>query len=331
LPVYLLIEDENNNVEQTIGNLPTDFGYKIQKQLKTVLRDIEDKNIIPVEDEHARSGSRMSPYMRMRLGDSHTPSVFRFAKSRMICFNGTLSNVRKKNDSIRLCVDLQPLNSKVIKQKYPFPVIEECLARLGNNKVFTLLDLKDSFHQIKVHENSTKYFSFATPDGQFEFKRLPFGYCEAPAEFQKRLIQILNPFIREDKVIIYIDDVLIPSKTVEENLEILKEILLIFKKYDFALNISKCKFLRREIEFLGYIISENGLTLSSRHTEAVKNYKRPRDRVQLQRFLGLTNYFRRFIKDYACKVRPLQNPLKKDTEFEFDNCWRCSEQSIINL
>lgn len=112
---------------------------------------------------------------------------------------------------------------------------------------------------------------------------------------------------------------MIPSKTVEENLEILKEILLVLKKYGFALNISKCKFLRREIEFLGYIITENGLTLSSRHTEAVKNYKQPKDRLQLQRFLGLTNYFRRFIKDYACKVRPLQNLLKKDTQFEFDN------------
>lgn len=96
-----------------------------------------------------------------------------------------------------------------------------------------------------MHENSRKYFSFATPDGQFEYKRLPFGYCEAPAEFQKRLIQILNPFIREDKVIIYIDDVLIPSITVKENLETLNEILLVLKKYDFALNLSKCKFLKK--------------------------------------------------------------------------------------
>lgn len=115
---------------------------------------------------------------------------------------------------MRLRVDLRPLNSKVVKQKYPFLVIKDCLSRLGNNKVFTLLDLKDSFHQIKVHENSIKYFSFATLDGQYEYKKLFFGYCEAPAEFQKRLLHTLNPFIREDKVIVYIDGVLIPSKTV---------------------------------------------------------------------------------------------------------------------
>lgn len=137
---------------------------------------------------------------------------------------------------MRLCVDLRPLNSRVIKQKYPFPVIEDCLSRLANMRVFTLLDLKDSFHQIKVNDNSTQYFAFATPDGQYEFIRLPFGYCEAPAEFQKRLIQILNPLIRDDKVIVYIDDVLIPSESVEENLDTLLKVLVILKKYGFELN-----------------------------------------------------------------------------------------------
>lgn len=109
------------------------------------------------------------------------------------------------------------------KQKYPFPIIEECLSRLSNKKVFTLFDLRDSFHQIKIYEDSIKYFSFATPDGQFEYICLSFGYCEAPAEFQKRLIQILNSLIHQDKVIIYIDDVLIPSEIVDQNLETLKE------------------------------------------------------------------------------------------------------------
>lgn len=92
--------------------------------------------------------------------------------------------VRKKNGTLRLCVDLCPLNDRVIKQKYPFPLIEDCLVRLSNKKIFTLLDLKDGFHQIK-HPDVTKFFSFATPDGQFEFTRLPFGFCEAPAKFQR--------------------------------------------------------------------------------------------------------------------------------------------------
>src|SRR5580765_4739689 len=114
--------------------------------------------------------------------------------------------IRKKNGDIRLCVDLRPLNERVSKQKYPFPVIEDCLTKISNRSVFTLLDLKDGFYNIKIHPDHTKFFAFATPNGQYEYNRLPFGYCEAPAEFQKRLLMILQPLIREDEVIVYIDD-----------------------------------------------------------------------------------------------------------------------------
>jgi len=107
-----------------------------------------------------------------------------------------------------MCVDLRPLNSRILKQKYPFPNIEDCISRLYNKSVFTLLDLKDSFHQIRVNADSTKYFSFATAEGQFEYNYLPFGYSEAPAEFQKRILQILNPSVRQEKLIVYMDDIL---------------------------------------------------------------------------------------------------------------------------
>lgn len=140
--------------------------------------------------------------------------------------------VRKRSGKLRLCVDLRPLNSRIEKQKYPFPLVEECLSRLANKSVFTLLDLKDSFHQVKVHEEDTKYFAF-TPDGQYEYKCLPFGYSEAPAEFEKWLVQILNPLIREDKIVVYMDDVLIASETVDQNLNVLSEVLTILKNYKF--------------------------------------------------------------------------------------------------
>lgn len=141
--------------------------------------------------------------------------------------------VRKKSGKLRLCIDLRPLNERVIKQKFPFLLIEDCLLRLGNKSVFTLLDLKHGFHQIKVHPDHTHFFAFATPDGQFEYTKLPFGYSELPAEFQKRLVQILQSLNRENKVIIYIDDILIATETVETNLQTLKEVLLKLKQYDF--------------------------------------------------------------------------------------------------
>lgn len=117
---------------------------------------------------------------------------------------------------MRMCVDLRPLNNRVEKQRYPFPLIEDCLVRLSNKKVSTILGLKDGLHQIKVHPEDTKYFSFATPDGQYEYKWLPFGFSKSPAEFQKRLVNILKYLIREEEVVVYIDDIMIASETVDE-------------------------------------------------------------------------------------------------------------------
>src|SRR5580765_308471 len=141
---------------------------------------------------------------------------------------------------MRICIDLRPLNSRTVKQKYPFPIIEDCLSRLSGKQVFSLLDLKDGFHKIKIHDDFTKYFSFAIPDGQFEFLRLPFGFCEAPAEFQKRIIMILQSLIRDEKVIVYIDDILIPSSSIQSNLDTVRQVLIQLKKYNFQLNVKKC-------------------------------------------------------------------------------------------
>jgi len=222
-----------------------------------------------------------------------------------------------------MCVDLRPLNSRIVKQKYPFPNIEDCISRLYNKSVFTLLDLKDSFHQIRVHENSTKYFSFATPEGQFEYNYLPFGYSEAPAEFQKRILQILNPLVRQEKLIVYMDDILIPTETVEENLLLVEEVLTSLKKYKFEVNHSKCQFLKSRIEFLGYIISRNNITLSTKHTEAIDGFRVPLNVHDVQRFLGLASYFRKFIQNFAVKAKPLQELLRKNSSFDFDK--KCLE------
>jgi len=216
------------------------------------------------------------------------------------------------------------LNARVARQKYLFPIIEDCIARLGNKSVFTLLDLKDGFHQISVHPDDTEYFAFATPDGHFEYTRLPFGYCDSPAEFQKRIVQILQPFIRNDKVIVYIDDILIAIETVQENLEVLRHVLKTIKAYDLELNFNKCQFLKRKIEYLGYVLQNNSVQISAKHTEAISKFPQPRNVTEVQRFLGLTNYFRRFIRDYSIVAKPLYNLLKKSTSFAFDEDCVCA-------
>lgn len=204
------------------------------------------------------------------------------------------------------------------------------MSRLSDKSVFALLDLKDGFYNIKLHPEVTKYFAFATPDEQFEYTRLPFGFCEAPAEFQKRLVQILQPLIREDKVIVYIDDILIPSFSIEDNLFTLKQVLVELKRHNFRLNYNKCLFLKTTIEYLGYIITKHGITLSSRHVEAVKNFPQPKKIIEVQRFLGLINYFRKFIVNYATIAKPLNNLLRKSVIFDFDANCRSAFESLKN-
>jgi len=294
LPLHVS-EDAKNDLETIITDSHIDFDRDAKDKLKTIVLECDDASVPETNDGYS---------VRVRLKDdsvyAYAPRRFAHAerlqlreitddllerdiiKPSVSPYCARVVPVRKRNGKLRLCVDLRPLNARVIRQKYIFPVIEECLSRLANKQVFTLLDLRDSFHQIRVHEDSTKYFSFATPDGQYEFKRLPFGFCESPAEFQKRLVQILQPLIRSDRILVYIDDVLIPSVTVEQNLQILREVLLRLKNYRFELNYKKCQFLRKSVEFLGYVVSGDGITLSGRHVEAIFVFKQPGNVLEVQ-------------------------------------------------
>lgn len=236
LPLEIVEEETTDLKQKELEQCHIDFDWPIKNELINLVLEINNIDIELVEDDYAISVLKDDSVY------AFTPRRFAHAERvqnreiiddllRREIIQPSVSSyctriipVRKRNGAIRLYVDLRPLNERVLKQKYPFPIIEDCLSRLANKSVFTLLDLKDGF-QIKVHADSTKYFSFATLDGQYEYKRLPFGFSEAPAEFQKRLVQILNPLIRQDKVIVYMDDVLIPSESVEQNLLVLKEVL----------------------------------------------------------------------------------------------------------
>jgi len=214
--------------------------------------------------------SKIPPCMRMRLGNFvggtqinprnyRLSIVARYKNERLILLRAYRANSQEKNGTMRLCIDLRPLNSRVAKQKYSFPLIEDCLSHLANKAVFNLLDMKDSFYQIKVHSDDTKYFSFTTLDGQFEYNRLPFGFCPPSFKnvsyksFNHLLEQINWSQIRINKLIVYIDDILVATDSVDENLEILWQMFIILKKYNYALNYSKCQFLKIKIEYLGYI------------------------------------------------------------------------------
>ncbi|XP_025268228.1 uncharacterized protein LOC105254772 [Camponotus floridanus] len=234
---------EESTVPNVLLNLRADLDQITYKKLVSTLQEVENIEVTPPQQDYfvtislkddsvfAYAPRRFAWAERIKIREITDDLLDRgIIKPSTSPYCARVVPVRKKNGTIRLCVDLRPLNSRVVKQKYPFPLIEDCLSRLSDRSIFTLLDLKDGFYNIKLHPDVTKYFAFATPDGQFEYTRLPFGYCEAPAEFQKRLIQILRPLIKDDKIIVYIDDILIPSFSIAENLSTLKLVLIELKR-----------------------------------------------------------------------------------------------------
>lgn len=225
--------------------------------------------------------------------------------------------VKKKNGATRICVDYRKINKKIVKDRYPLPLIEDQIDRLRNAKVFTTLDCENGFFHVPVAEECTKYTSFVTPKGQYEFLKTPFGMCNSPASFQRFINCIFKDFIDQGIVLVYMDDLVIPSIDRKEGLIKLKTILDRASEYGLKIKWNKCQFLQSKIEYLGYEIKNNKISPSKAKSKAVLNYPRPTTLKQIHSFLGLTGYFRKFVKNYAQLAKPLSDLLKKNATFIF--------------
>jgi len=226
--------------------------------------------------------------------------------------------VAKKDGSKRLCVDYRLLNRKVIKDRYPLPLIEDQLDKLQGARVFSTFDLKNGFFHVPVDDSSQKYMAFIVPDGHFEFLKMPFGLCNSPAVFQKFINAAFKDLIHDGSVLTYMDDLIIPSENYESGLKKLKCALEVASETGLLVNWKKCAFLQTKIEFLGHVIESGRVHPSEKKIEAVIDFPRPTNVRQVQAFLGLTGYFRKFVPGYSLIARPLTNLLKMNVPFMFN-------------
>ncbi|XP_019191750.1 PREDICTED: uncharacterized protein LOC109186281 [Ipomoea nil] len=201
--------------------------------------------------------------------------------------------VPKKDNTWRFCVDYRALNEITIKNKFPIPLVEDLFSELANAKVFTKLDLRAGYHQVRMKEGEEFKTAFRTHLGLYEFKVMPFGLTNAPATFQSLMNFVFKPLIRKT-VLVFFDDILIYSPTLNTHWGHLREVL------------------KTEVEYLGHIISEKGLHTDPAKLAAVASWPKPANIKELRGFLGLTGYYRRFIRAYGIISRPLANMLKKD-------------------
>lgn len=216
----------------------------------------------------------------------------------------------KKDGSSRICVDYRKINKKIVRDPFPMPLIEDCIDALASARVFSVIDLKNGFFHVPVAEDSQKYTAFVTYEGQYEFRKAPFGLSNSPTAFLRFIEEAFRTLRRKGVVFIYMDDIIVPGKDEEEAYNRLCETLATAAEKGLSINWKKSRFLEREVEYLGHIVGGGFVRPSNEKIKAVQKFPKPKCRRDIQSFLGLTGYFRKFVQDYAIIARPLSDLLK---------------------
>jgi hypothetical protein len=222
--------------------------------------------------------------------------------------------IPKKDGSKRMCVDYRKLNAITIQENWPLPDIRDILDRLNGSVWFSCLDLKAGYWQMPLDEDSIQKTAFSTPDGHYEFLKLPFGLKNAPAFFSRVMHRVLGHL---KFVEIYLDDITIHSKTFDEHIEHIKTVFRELKKASLKVNSSKCTWCASSIKLLGHIVSKDSVAMDPAKIQAIKERLPPKNVKQVQQYLGICNYYRRFIKDFSKIAKPLFGLLQKDKKWDW--------------
>ncbi|GKC80034.1 putative reverse transcriptase domain-containing protein, partial [Tanacetum coccineum] len=234
--------------------------------------------------------------------------------------------VKKKDGSFRMCIDYRELNKLTVKNRYPLPRIDDLFDQLQGSSVYSKIDLRSGYHQLRVREEDIPKTAFRTRYGHYEFQVMPFGLTNAPAVFMDLMNRVCKPYL--DKfVIVFIDDILIYSKSKQEHEKHLKIILELLKKEELYAKFSKCEFWIPKVQFLGHVIDSEGIHVDPAKIESIKDWTSPKSPTEIRQFLGLAGYYRRFIEGFSKIAKPMTKLTQKKVKFE----WGDKQETAFQL
>jgi hypothetical protein len=326
-PIFLMVLKEikgetNDPVPPWVQSLQKEYGDVFQDPLPVGVPPRRNRvHEIPTEPGHTppfRPLYRLSP---IEMEEARKQVTFLLERGliepSVSPYGASILFVPKPNGrGLRMCVDYRALNSVSIKNRYPLPRIDDMLDTVAGAKYFTSLDLTSGYWQIQIDEKDIPKTAFRTPFGHFQWKVMPFGLTNAPATFQSVMNDVFRPHLR-DFVVVYLDDILIYSKTEEEHQKHVQIVLDLLRKEKFYACLDKSTFAQQECKFLGRIISKDGVKVDPRKIEAVRDWPIPKDQHQVRSFLGLANYFRRFIQGFSTLAAPLSALTRAKATYEW--------------
>ena len=233
---------------------------------------------------------------------------------------------KKKDKTLRLCIDYRLLNMVTIKNRYPLLRIDDLFDQLKGGRVYSKIDLCTGYHQLRIMETDIPKTTFRMRYGQFEFTVMPFGLMNSPAAFMDLMHRVFQPYF-DQFVMVFVDDILIYSQSEEEHEDHLHIVLQVLKDHQLYAKFGKCEFWLTEVKFLGHVVSTSSVSVDPEKVEAIMSWERLKSVFKIRSFLGLAGYYRRFIEDFSRPAAPMTILTRKGVKFEwYDLCEKAFQE-----
>ena len=322
-PIQLLLQAVDSSVSDSEK---TELAVLLQKYrhvfsqgpLDMGRTDVVQHEIDTGDSKPVRQALRPQPLAMLPMIDEQLDEMLQLKIISPSCseWASNVVMVKKKDGSLRFCIDYRKLNEKTVKDVYPLPRIDSCLDALAGARWFSTFDLRAGYHQVGLHPRDAHKTTFITRRGSFQFDVLPFGLCNAPATFE-RLMDLVMSGLNYESLLVYLDDIIVFSETLEVHLVRLELVFFRLEAAGLKLKASKCHIMQQEVLFLGHVVTPQGIATDPDKIKLVTEWPTPRNLREVRSFVGLCSYYRRYVKDFARVAEPLHGLTRKNVRFQW--------------